>query len=399
MRAIQAAACAVLLAGLAAAGPTGAADARAVAHASIGFEPTPLSLATDAAGHVFLSNPVSSTRIDEYSPDGALLASRGTFALSGGFDETRDIATDAAGDLWVADGEARKVVELGADGTVLRSWSAQGRGIAVSSAGDVYTAGPTEVARYSAAGTPISTWASPEGLGEAWGIAAGPEGLIYVADTYGDAVQVFEPDGTLVRAWAVGGSGGRPALPYGIAVSPSGNVYLAEAAIDRVAEFTAAGGFLRDWGGSGDEPGRFYTPTAVAVGPDGSVYVADTAVEYPNDGTARVQRFTADGRFLTEWGHVPRSSLLRPRITAGPAPRTTSVVAVIAFSSREKRASFRCRLTGHLVPRPLRRFRVCSSPRRYAHLRPGRKRFEVVAVVGGRESPAARRAWTQLPRS
>jgi hypothetical protein len=29
-------------------------------HASIGFQPTPLGIATDAAGHVYLSNPQQS---------------------------------------------------------------------------------------------------------------------------------------------------------------------------------------------------------------------------------------------------------------------------------------------------------------------------------------------------
>ena len=152
---IGAGACAALLitwlVGGGIAGAAGASDP--VAHASIGFEPSPLSLATDAAGHVFLSNPQRSARIDEYSPDGTFLAALGSFGLSSGF-EARDIATDTTGDLWVADGVARKVVELAGGGKVLGNWNMQGRAIAVSSGG-VYTAGPTEVERFSPTGTPM----------------------------------------------------------------------------------------------------------------------------------------------------------------------------------------------------------------------------------------------------
>jgi DNA-binding beta-propeller fold protein YncE len=365
----------------------------APAHASIGFEPTPLSLATDAAGHVFLSNPQTSKQVQEYSSDGTLLASWGSFVLSGGF-QARDITADAAGNLWVIDGEGGQVIELGNDGSVLRSWAAKGRDIAIGPTGDVYLVTADEVERYSPDGNLISKWDPPgksgRGLGEAWGIDVGPDGLVYVAGTWGERIDVFEADGTFVRGWNAGG------LPYGIAVAPTGDVYLADTGADQVQEFSPTGSLVRSWGSSGGRAGRFYTPTGIAVGPEGDVYVADAAEEYPDQRTARVQKFTPDGRFLTQWGDLP---IARPRITAGPAPKTRSDSAVLAFSSPRKPAYFECRLQGPRVPAALKRIRRCSSPKSYGHLRPGHQVFEVFSVVDGRYGPASRRAWTVLPGS
>ena len=237
-----------------------------------------------------------------------------------------------------------------------------------------------------------------EGVRTAFGIAAGPDGLLYVAGPSGDRVLVYEPTGILVREWKTAATPGYTGLPYGIAVAPSGDVYLADTGADRVEEFTATGTPVRAWGSSGGAPGRFDTPTGIAVGAGGDVYVADEAIEYPGTGTARVQRFTAEGAFLNEWGYVPKPRPAPSRLTDGPPKRTSKNVATFSFSSRQRHATFACRLSGHSVAPRLARRRACTSPRRYAHLSPGRKVFEVRAVVDGRESRAARYAWTVLRR-
>jgi outer membrane protein assembly factor BamB len=68
---------------------------------------------------------------------------------------------------------------------------------------------------------------------------------------------------------------------------------LAAAALAAVpASASADFGFLGDWGTTGDQNGQFQTPTFIDVAPDGSVWVAE------ND--KRVQKFTADGQYLTQ---------------------------------------------------------------------------------------------------
>ena len=75
----------------------------------------------------------------------------------------------------------------------------------------------------------------------------------------------------------------------------SGNVYVADTGNGRVQKFTSDGTFLTQWGSGGSEPGQFDYPQGIAVDGRGNVYVADT-------WNHRVQKFTSDGTFLTQWG-------------------------------------------------------------------------------------------------
>jgi streptogramin lyase len=105
--------------------------------------------------------------------------------------------------------------------------------------------------------------------------------------------------------------------PAYLAVGPDGNLYVTDLS-QRVTVISAAGTVLRRWGKPGSGPGEFKfipndptTPTAVqasiAVGPDGLVYVSDS-------GNGRVQVFTADGRFVRQFGSFGsgQGQLLRP---------------------------------------------------------------------------------------
>ena len=251
-----------------------------------------------------------------------------------------------------------------------------------------------EVQRFSADGALISKWNGPgNGFGEIWGLDTSPSGLVYVADTYGNSIDVFNPDGTFVTEWGSHGSGqGEFFWPYGIAVSAAGEVYVADTVNDRVQRFSGSGVFLGSWGGPGRAPGRFYTPTSVTTDPAGYVYVADRAGPYPDEGLARVQKFTADGQFVTQW-YDSSPPPGRPRLTASVGHKTKKRSATFRFHSPRQEVHFICRLTGELVPPKLRKWRSCSSPKRYPHLRPGRKAFHVSAVADGLVGREAKYAW------
>ncbi len=364
------------------------------AHASIGFEPIPLSVAADAAGHVYLSNPQRSDQIQQYSADGTLLAEWGSLARSGSALRPRDLATDATGDLYVADSSRGLLSVLGPDGGTLRQWKADGRDVAVGAGGVVYLTGSSEIQRFAPDGTLLSKWgASGNGdgqLGSIYGIDTSPSGLVYVADTYANRIQVFTADGAFVTKWGSYGSHeGQFVYPYGIATDAAGNVYVADTANARIQKFTGSGVFLGTWGGPGRGPGRFFTPTSVATDPAGFVYVADAGEPYPDSGGARVQKFTAAGEFVAEWGDIP---VRRPPLRSTVGGRTAKRTAAFRFGPSQEGASFRCRLSGEGVPARLRRWRPCSSPKRYAGLRPGRKLFQL-RELGSIRSGEARHSW------
>ena len=53
--------------------------------------------------------------------------------------------------------------------------------------------------------------------------------------------------------------------------------------------------FLGSWGETGSDPGEFLSPTGLAIDRTGNLYVADTI-------NLRVQKFTPDGGFITQFG-------------------------------------------------------------------------------------------------
>ncbi len=134
-------------------------------------------------------------------------------------------------------------------------------------------------------------------------IAIGPDGLLYVADSGNNRVQVLDAEGNFVRAWGSAGSGpGQFQEPWGIAVSDAGRVYVSDTWNHRIQVFDQEGNFLFTWGRFADtkgepdgEPGVFWGPRDVALDADGNVYVADT-------GNKRIQKFTPDGEFIAQWG-------------------------------------------------------------------------------------------------
>ncbi|MCP4628016.1 MAG: hypothetical protein GY850_31530, partial [bacterium] len=106
---------------------------------------------------------------------------------------------------------------------------------------------------------------------------------------------------TLVKQWGSEGNGeGQFMNPYGLALKPDGSaVYVADRDNHRIQKFDAQGNFLTQWGWYGPLPGQMRHPSAVVVDPaGGDVYVSDR-------DNFRIQRFTGDGEYLSEWGIEP----------------------------------------------------------------------------------------------
>ncbi|WP_028064972.1 6-bladed beta-propeller [Solirubrobacter soli] len=202
------------------------------------------------------------------------------------------------GSIYVGDQLSHVIQVFGPDGAFQREIGAPGTGpgqltavggVAVAADGTVYVVdGSDRVLRFAADGTFLSQFGSSgSGPGEfhfgagggndapaGGGIALGPDGTVYVADTRNDRIQRFAADGSspvvIVPA-------GRVKRPQGLAVSKS-RLIVADDLNHRLAIFDTGGRFIRTVGtGEGNQPDELQNPYDVAVDPSGRVYVADNS--------------------------------------------------------------------------------------------------------------------------
>jgi DNA-binding beta-propeller fold protein YncE len=136
------------------------------------------------------------------------------------------------------------------------------------------------------------------------GMAAAADGSIYVADSRNNRIQHFNAQGELLDIWGTfadiskgAAPGGTFNEPWGIAVGPDGSVYVTDTWNHRVEKFTAKGEFIKMWGtfGQGETPTAFWGPRGLAVDGDGKVFVTDT-------GNKRIVVFNSEGLFITQFG-------------------------------------------------------------------------------------------------
>ncbi len=167
----------------------------------------------------------------------------------------RDLVVAPDGSIYVADTENHRIQHFAPDGTVLHSWGGYG------ASSDVAVA--------------------PEGtFNEPWGIGLGPDGSLYVADTWNHRIQKFTPEGEFIATWGFGIS--QTDDPYGfygprdVAVSSEGRVFVTDTGNKRIVVYDEDGQYLTQFGEAGFSPGQFDEPVGITVDAAGDVYVADT---------------------------------------------------------------------------------------------------------------------------
>lgn len=175
-----------------------------------------------------------------------------------GLNAPRSIAAGVNADFYVADSRNHRILHIASDGSLLHAWGT--------------------FADLAFGEAPLGTFNEP------WGVAVGPDGSVYVTDTWNHRVQKFSETGEPVKTW---GRFGQPLPedpasteyfwgPRGIAVDSSGRVFVADTGNKRIMVFDKDGKYLTEFGSGGFDPGQFDEPVGVAVGVDGTVYVADT---------------------------------------------------------------------------------------------------------------------------
>ncbi len=173
----------------------------------------------------------------------------------GQFQTPRSLAVAPDGSLYVVDTGNHRIQHLSPDGEVLHVWG--------SFADNSQTEG----------GAPPGAFYDP------WGIAVGPDGSVYVADTWNYRIQKFTADGQFLTQWSAYGTGETASTFWGprdIKVDAQGRVYDSDTGNKRVVIFDENGGYLAQFGGAGLLPGQLDEPVGLTLDSEGNVYVADT---------------------------------------------------------------------------------------------------------------------------
>jgi len=291
----------------------------------------PTGIAVDGQGHLFVVDS-GNNRIQELSSTtGKSLATWGTRgANSGQFRNPTGIAIDAHGIIYVADTGNNRIQKLSTTGRPLATWTTfqppPGRfdnvaGITVDGQGNVYVLtgfGDNELYKLSPSGRPLMrvgpsvflTAPDPHpvfGSGAiVWyvlaSVAVDARGNIYVLDAANFRILKLSPTGHVLATWGDwGGTPGGFGFPSGIAVDRRGYVYVVDEGTDRVEKFSSGGKWVTRWGSWGAGQGQFRNPRDVAVDAQGKVYVVD-AGNPAEKGSYRVQKFSAEGDFISIWG-------------------------------------------------------------------------------------------------
>ncbi len=118
---------------------------------------------------------------------------------------------------------------------------------------------------------------------------------VLLAGSFSQSVSGF-PEYEYLTEWGSFGivDAGHFSHPQFIAVDDEGSIYVSDLGNKRVQKFTSDGQYMTQWGKSGKLPGEFHYPSGIAVSDD-HVFVADRNLN-------RVQKFTTDGDFVSQWG-------------------------------------------------------------------------------------------------
>ncbi len=151
---------------------------------------------------------------------------------------------------------------------------------------------------FGVAGTAPGQFQNPRDL------ALAPDGTLYVADTFNNRIQHLAADGSVLQVWGTfadiakgDAPGGTFYEPWGIAVAPDGSVFVADTWNSRIQKFTADGKFVNMWGflGQADTPFALWGPRDIAIDSKGNLFVADT-------GNKRVVEYDGSGNYITQFG-------------------------------------------------------------------------------------------------
>ena len=124
-----------------------------------------------------------------------------------------------------------------------------------------------------------------------------PAGNIWTVDSASSRIIKYTPNGEKLLDFSVGEQP-KSTSPFvgaaDIAFTADGHLFIADGYGNaRIVEYDAQGKRLRQWGKPGQGPGELNLPHGIAIDAKEIIYVADRE-------NGRIQRFTREGKFLSE---------------------------------------------------------------------------------------------------
>ncbi|HUZ77581.1 MAG TPA: NHL repeat-containing protein [Chloroflexota bacterium] len=176
----------------------------------------------------------------------------GPAAGPGQLNDPRDVAVDAAGNVYVADTGNHRVVKFSANGRFLAAWSGTAGAalvepvaLAVVPDGLIVADNATgQVHKFAFNGAPVPAFEHADGLFRPRGIAVDATGNTLVADTGNNRLLKLSPDGTPIASFTASGQLDQPTA---VAFGPGGALFVAEPDANAIAVLSSSGGLAAQW--------------------------------------------------------------------------------------------------------------------------------------------------------
>jgi uncharacterized protein (TIGR03663 family) len=262
----------------------------------------PAGLAVDRDGNLYVADS-GNHRVQKFDAEGRFIAQVGSLGDGEGeFNEPWGVAVDGEGNLYVADTWNNRIQKFDRDLNFVMQWGQPvtdvsnpkpydfwgPRDVATDAEGNVWLAdtGNSRILKFTSDGTFLTSLGEPGSearqLREPVGIEIAPNGDILVADAWNRRIQRFDGQFNPVAQFPMPGwiADDPSTKPY-LALAPDGSIIASETARNRVLRIGADGSIIAILEGLGET--ALVSPTGLALDDRGFLYIA-------NSGASQIRR-------------------------------------------------------------------------------------------------------------